>query len=873
MANESNLVGQQIQGYTITKELGSGGYGTVYLGVKEDLGKEYQTAIKHISMPDADGYESVLQDYGYDLAATQAHFEKLVAGITSEINTLLDLSKMDNRYIVAYYDHDIQKTISPLRFEIFMRMEYLTPLNRFIRQNGVTVGEVLKLGLNMCDALALCHNNDVMHRDIKEANIFISDTGNYKLGDFGVAKVAMESTQAGSIKGTASYMAPEIYLREPYDKNVDIYSLGIVLYKLLNNQRLPFMPDAPASFTADDKNSAETKRLKGETPPLPVNARNRLGEIVVKACSNKAQRYATAEEFKKDLSEYIATLTESEYDAVVVAQASDDGDAPGVASENSATYTQTQGATMTMGVQNDQFTPPSAQQNPYADTGNPKSKKKKIIILASIIAVVLIAAAIALVMFLSKKNDPVNKFETAVQSGDFVSAAQLYRDELRFGDSDKLSEAEQFVVGHAEGIRDSYLSEALEYEDALAQLQETGKLGIVSESELAPLIAEVNEMRTSRAAFEKAGHDIEAGDYQSAISELHKVILDDKNYSEAQTQLASSVKGYKEKVMEEVSYFNPDKRYDDAISALRAALLVVPDDADFLTKIADYEKQIAADIALSIDTIIREARGRVTNGADYEGAMSDLRAGLSTYPNSEELKTALADTQSEFIARKIAEANNLIADSADYATALSDLRSLSRQYANSYEIKDAISLIEGNYISMMLSAAADIAATSEYEKAVAKLNEALVLVPDDASIKSTITDYEARYPTLLQQMTYFTGGGLGNGGQDQDNMQGDQVNVITGVFSNTYKLNGEYKKITGTIYQPFATRSSYYKRTFEIYGDTKLLYSVEMGGGLEPIDFSVDITGVKDIRIRLVDNIDSYGSRGSACLANVLLYQ
>ena len=152
---ESNLLGQQIQGYSIIRKLGSGGYGTVYLGEKEDLGKKYQTAIKHISMPDAEGYESVLQDYGYDKAATQAHFEKIVEGITAEINTLLELSKKDNRYIVAYYDHAIQRSYDPLRFEIFMRMEYLTPLNRHIRQKGMTLGDVTQLGLMVCVALTL----------------------------------------------------------------------------------------------------------------------------------------------------------------------------------------------------------------------------------------------------------------------------------------------------------------------------------------------------------------------------------------------------------------------------------------------------------------------------------------------------------------------------------------------------------------------------------------------------------------------------------------------------------------------------------------------------------------------------------------------
>lgn len=828
---EGNLPLQQVQGYTITKKLGSGGYGTVYLGVKEDLGKQYQTAIKHISMPNAEGYESVLQDYNYDKTATEAHFEKLVAGITSEINTLLDLSKKDNRYIVAYYDHDIQKSVDPLRFEIFMRMEYLTPLNRHIRQKGATIGEVLKLGLNMCDALALCHNNGVMHRDIKEANIFVSETGNYKLGDFGVAKVAIETTQAGSIKGTASYMAPEIYLREPYDMSVDIYSLGIVLYKLLNNQRLPFMPDAPASFTADDKNSAESRRLKGETPPPPANAKNRLGEIVVKACSGKAQRYATAEELKKGLSEYIATLTEEEYDTVIIPQAADGDEPSNSFAENSVnSYTQTQGATMTMGAQSGGFVQtPTEQQNPYAndkkskkEKGEKPKSKKKVAVLASVVGILLLAGAIAIYVLVSRANDPVNQYESAIQSGDFEAAAQLYRDELRFGDGDKLSEAESFTITYAESIRDAYIHGEIEYDDALAQLQETGKLGIISSDELAPLIAEINEMRTSRAAYEAAQKDAEAGDYKSAIGEYRKVITADSNYSDAQTQLATAIGNYKEQVMEEVSYLESDKLYEEAISMIRAALIVVPDDADFLTKISDFEQEIANEIELIVDGIVRSARGKISSSADYEGALSELRSGISSYPNNETLKTTLSE-------------------------------------------------IESAYIDIVLNDAAALAANSEYESAVAALNAALRLVPNNASLKSAVAEYEAKYPKLLQQLTYFTGSELSNGGQDQDNLQGTQTNIITGTFNNTYKLNGEYTKITGIIYQPFSSRSSDYARTFEIYGDGKLLYSIEMKGGIEPINFSIDLTGVKDLQVKLTNN--SSWNSGAARLADVLLYQ
>lgn len=829
---ENTLIGQQIQGYHIVQKLGSGGYGTVYLGEKEDLGKKYQTAIKHISMPDAEGYESVLQDYGYDKAATQAHFEKMVEGITAEINTLLELSKKDNRHIVAYYDHDIQRSDAPLCFDIFLRMEYLTPLTRHVRRKGFTLGEVIKLGLNMCDALSLCHNSGVMHRDIKEANIFISENGNFKLGDFGVAKAVFEATQAGSIKGTASYMAPEIYLREPYDSSVDIYSLGIVLYKLLNNQRLPFMPDAPATFTVDDRNLAETRRLKGEVPPLPANARNKLGEIVVKACSAKTDRYTKAEEFKFDLQSFLKTISREEYNTVVIPQSLDEEDSGATSQNTQNSYTQTQGATMTMGVQNNGITPSTGEQNPYAEIGSEKGRKKgkKNIILAGIAAVLVLAVGIAAYVMYLRFTDPVKQFQSAIKDQDFSGAAQLYQEELKNGNAGKLEQAGEFIISYADEIKRQYIDGELEYEGALAQLQEMSKLGVVSSDELQPLITEINELRTSRAAYENAQASIEISDWKSAINELRKVIQADANYAEAQVQLADAIRKYKEEVLAETSNYDVDKDYNGAITALQAALQVVPDDADFLTKIMDFEKKIEDDIRLEIDGIIRDAKSAVSVSDDYAGALGDLRAASKQYPNSEEIKTVIIEIEEEYLGKVLAEAEA-------------------------------------------------IAVERKYVEAVAVLNNALQVLPDNATIKSTISEYEAKYPVLLQQLVYFTGRTLDNGGQQMDNMQKMQVNIIetdeSGLFDNTYKLGGKYIKITGVLYQPFNQRSSTRVNVFEIFGDGRLLYSETMYGGKEPISFEVDLSGVNDFEIRLVNNdgrVNDYYS-GYSKLANVELYQ
>lgn len=829
---ENTMIGQQIQGYHIVQKLGSGGYGTVYLGEKEDLGKKYQTAIKHISMPDAEGYEAVLQDYGYDKVATQAHFEKMVEGITAEINTLLELSKKDNRYVVAYYDHDIQRTESPLRFDIFLRMEYLTPLNNHVRCKGFTLGEVIKLGLNMCDALSLCHNSGVMHRDIKEANIFISENGNFKLGDFGVAKAVFEATQAGSIKGTASYMAPEIYLREPYDSSVDIYSLGIVLYKLLNNQRLPFMPDAPLPFTVDDKNSAETRRLKGEIPPLPANAKNRLGEIVVKACSTKTERYTKAEALKADLQAFLKTITREEYDSVVIPQSLNEEVSDALSQNSLNSYTQTQGATMTMGAQGSGITPSTVEQNPYAETVSKKEKKKgkKKLILISIAAVLIVAVGIgAYVMFL-RFTDPVGQFQTAIKDRDFSGAAQLYQEELKDGDAKKLEQAGDFIVSYADEVKKQYIDGEMEYEDALAQLQEMSKLGVVSNEELQPVIAEINELRTSRVAYENAQTNIEVSDWKSAINELRKVIQADSNYSEAQVQLADAIRKYKDEVLETASIFDADGDYEDAITALQAALQVVPDDADFLTEIKDLEKKIEDDINLEIDGIIREAKNSVSVSADFEGALVNLRTTAKQYPNSEELKVAIS------------------------------------------EIEDA-------YLEKILAESAVIAGERRYADAVAALKDALQLLPNNASIKAAISEYEAKYPVLLQQLIYFTGRTLENGGQQKDNMQKMQNNIVdtnqNGMFDNTYKLEGKYIQIVGVLYQPFDRRSDTDTRTLEIFGDGRLLYSANMSGGKEPISFDIDLSGVSDFEIRLVNqwgSLSTYNG-GYARLANVELYQ
>ena len=172
-------------------------------------------------------------------------------------------------------------------------MELLTPLLKYTRDHAMKRDDVVRLGIDMCRALELCKRHNIIHRDIKPENIFVSNNGKYKLGDFGIARTVEKTTGGGSKKGMYTYMAPEAYKGLPYGVTVDIYSLGIVLYRYLNNNRAPFLSLPPAQISHTDANMALERRMSGEAIPAPENADEQLAEIVLKACAyDPKARYA-----------------------------------------------------------------------------------------------------------------------------------------------------------------------------------------------------------------------------------------------------------------------------------------------------------------------------------------------------------------------------------------------------------------------------------------------------------------------------------------------------------------------------------------------------------------------------------------------------
>ena len=242
----------------------------------------------------------------------------MLNSIVSEIQILNSLSERGTQHIVRYYENDIIATASPKRYDIFILMEYLTPLEDYIQSHNFLVRDVVKLGLDVLDGLQSCHDNGVIHRDIKDDNIFVSNKGEYKIGDFGVSKILKDSSKAESLKGTPNFLAPEVYLgKEGYTKSVDLYSLGIVLYRLLNYSRNPFVPSFPAQYFSQDEDKAFEERMSGKIPPLPSLGGEEIGRVIIRAISGSNERFQIAGEFINALESAISKTSDSVLDESV----------------------------------------------------------------------------------------------------------------------------------------------------------------------------------------------------------------------------------------------------------------------------------------------------------------------------------------------------------------------------------------------------------------------------------------------------------------------------------------------------------------------------------------------------------------------------
>lgn len=204
---------------------------------------------------------------------------KIISGSVSEVESHVQqfriLEELQGQSNIVGYD---ELTVVPhedgVGGDVFIRMELLISLPQRLKKDYFDEN-VIKLGVDISNALILCEKEHIIHGNIKPNNILVSKDEEYKLSDFSILKNA-DITASEKQKTGMEYQAPEVLRGEPYGHTVDIYSLGMVMYWLLNNQTLP---------------------CKDEKLQPPAIGSEKLKEIVMKACESCPEdRYASAQE-------------------------------------------------------------------------------------------------------------------------------------------------------------------------------------------------------------------------------------------------------------------------------------------------------------------------------------------------------------------------------------------------------------------------------------------------------------------------------------------------------------------------------------------------------------------------------------------------
>jgi serine/threonine protein kinase len=281
--------------------LGEGAFGQVYEIKRGLYGDEEHAALKVIHIPQSAAEIKALRSEGADDASVSEHYAHMAQQLSNEIATQAKLK--GNTNIVSYEDRKIVPDADGVGQTILIRMELLTPLLDYMSERPMSAAEVLRLGADMARALLLCERHKILHRDIKPQNIFVSPSGDFKLGDFGVAREMEKTTMNLSRKGTYNYMSPEVFHGRMANATADIYSLGVVLYTLLNGNRAPFLPPPPAALpSAAARETAQQQRLSGVALPPLVGVSPALNEVILKMCA-----FAPADRFQS-ASELVAAL-------------------------------------------------------------------------------------------------------------------------------------------------------------------------------------------------------------------------------------------------------------------------------------------------------------------------------------------------------------------------------------------------------------------------------------------------------------------------------------------------------------------------------------------------------------------------------------
>ncbi len=267
------MIGKTISHYHIIEKLGEGGMGVVYKA--QDTKLERFVAIKILP----------------------SHLSSDEEAVRRFIHEAKTASALDHAHIGTI--HEVDEAPDGRTFIVMAYYEGET-LRERIDRGELGLEEALDLTMQVTLGLSKAHAKGIIHRDIKPSNVIITEDGEAKLVDFGLAKLAGATrlTRTGSTMGTVSYMSPEQARGDEVDARSDIWSLGVMLYEMLTG-RQPFRGDYEPAVVYSIMNE-EPEAVSVTRRDVPVAIENIVDKALMK---NASERYQTVEEFLTALKE------------------------------------------------------------------------------------------------------------------------------------------------------------------------------------------------------------------------------------------------------------------------------------------------------------------------------------------------------------------------------------------------------------------------------------------------------------------------------------------------------------------------------------------------------------------------------------------
>src|SRR5687767_10372124 len=264
------MIGTTVGKYRIIDRLGRGGMGTVYKAIDETLDRVVAIKVLNPDLSDAE----------------------LLKRFRSEA---VSLARLNHPGIATIYELHRNEDDLLMVME-FVRGETLQTLSE--RLGPLDPPQAAHVVIQILDALTHAHRAGVIHRDLKPANVMVTDTGLVKVMDFGIARMlgGEHFTQTGLMMGTPAYMAPEQVLGKEIDGRADLYSVGVLFYRLLTGT-LPFKADTAIGMVQKQISETPTP-LRTYRDGLPDWCEVVLQRALAKSPSD---RFQSAEEFRSTL--------------------------------------------------------------------------------------------------------------------------------------------------------------------------------------------------------------------------------------------------------------------------------------------------------------------------------------------------------------------------------------------------------------------------------------------------------------------------------------------------------------------------------------------------------------------------------------------